>query len=118
LGYLVRPDVLLYGSGGLAWTRHEQTMTSATPALAFSQTEVMPTWRSGWVAGVGGQLRLFNSNWIGRLEYLHYDFGNSSGTNQGFIDPNEADRIGTTKLNRAGRLTADVVRVGIDYKFD
>ena len=70
------------------------------------------------MAGAGGQLRLGNSNWLARLEYLHYDFGNSGGTRQGFIDPNEADGIGIVKLDRAGRLTTDVVRAGIDYKFD
>ena len=37
-------------------------------------------WRFGWVAGVGGEMRLFNSNWLGRLEYLHYDFGRSDTT--------------------------------------
>jgi outer membrane immunogenic protein len=116
LGYLVRPDLLLYGSGGLAWTRLEQTFTNVSGAVSF--TQVTPTWRSGWVAGGGGQLRLGNSNWLARLEYLHYDFGKSGGTSQGFFDPNDADGIGTTKLDRAGRLTADVIRAGIDYKFD
>ena len=28
LGYLVRPDLLLYGTGGLAWTRLEQTLVN------------------------------------------------------------------------------------------
>ena len=36
-----------------------------------------PNWRFGWVAGIGGEMRLFNSNWLARLEYLHYDFGRS-----------------------------------------
>ena len=116
LGYLVRPDLLLYGTGGLAWTRLEQTLVNANTTGTL--TTVAPTWRSGWVAGAGGQLRLGNSNWLARLEYLHYDFGNSGGTRQGFIDPNEADGIGIVKLDRAGRLTTDAVRAGIDYKFD
>ena len=116
LGYLVRPDLLLYGTGGLAWTRLEQTLTNVSPNFAYTATA--PTWRAGWVAGAGGQLRLWNSNWLGRLEYLHYDFGSSGGTYQGFIDPNEPTGIGIRKLDRAGSLTADVVRVGIDYKFD
>lgn len=116
LGYLVRPDILLYGTGGLAWTHLDQTLTNTAPN--FTYTAVTPTWRSGWVAGVGGQMRLWNSNWIGRLEYLHYDFGRSDSANQSFIDPNEPTGVGITRLDRAGRLTTDVVRVGLDYKFD
>lgn len=116
LGYLVRPDLLLYGTGGLAWTRLEQTLTNVSPNFAY--TAITPSWRSGWVAGAGGQLRLGSSNWLARLEYLHYDFGKSGGTNQGFIDPASPTGITITKLDRAGSLTADVVRAGIDYKFD
>jgi opacity protein-like surface antigen len=116
LGYLVRPDLLLYGTGGLAWTRLEQTVTNVS--LNGTYTTVTPSWRSGWVAGAGGQLRLWNSNWLARLEYLHYDFGNSTGTLQGFIDPTSATGTSIREIDRAGRLTADVVRAGIDYKFD
>ncbi|WP_247986871.1 outer membrane beta-barrel protein [Bradyrhizobium sp. 186] len=116
LGYLVRPDLLLYGSGGLAWTRLEQSMESVNSAGTFAATT--PTWRTGWVAGVGGQIRLWDSNWIARLEYLHYDFGKSGGTYQAFLDPTQPSGIGLTKVDQAGRLITDVVRAGIDYKFD
>jgi outer membrane immunogenic protein len=116
LGFLVRPDLLLYGTGGLAWTRLEQTFNNVGTTFAF--TQMTPTWRAGWVAGAGGELRLWNSNWLARLEYLHYDFGSSSATSQGFIDPNDPTGIDFTKIQTAGRLKTDVVRAGIDYKFD
>jgi opacity protein-like surface antigen len=117
LGYLVRPDLLLYGSGGLAWTRLEHTVTNTNPAgTTITST---PSWRAGWVAGAGGQLRLWNSNWIARLEYLHYDFGKSARIYQGFIDPNSPPTGLTINTNTtSGRLTSDVIRAGIDYKFD
>ena len=35
----------------------------------------MPNWLFGWVAGVGLETRLWDSNWLARVEYLHYDFG-------------------------------------------
>ncbi len=116
LGFLVRPDLLLYGTGGLAWTRVEQTFNNVATTFAFSQ--MTPTWRAGWVAGAGGQLRLWNSNWLARLEYLHYDFGNSYATSQGFIDPTDPRGINFRNIVTGGRLTTDVVRAGIDYKFD
>jgi len=116
VGYLVQPDLLLYGTGGLAWSRVEQTFNNLATTFAF--TQMTPTWRAGWVAGAGGQLRLWNSNWLARLEYLHYDFGNSYGTSQGFIDPVDPRGINFRNIVNAGRLTTDVVRAGIDYKFD
>ncbi len=76
-----------------------------------------PTWRAGWVAGGGGQLRLWNSNWLARLEYLHYDFGQSRADFQGFYD-SDFGGLETNVRVTSGRVTADVVRAGIDYKFD
>ena len=61
-------------------------------------------------------MRLWNSNWLARLEYLHYDFGKSAGVFQGFNDPPFGLEI--TRQTNSGRLTSDVVRAGIDYKFD
>ncbi len=45
----------------------------------FASTST-PTWRFGWVAGIGGEARVFDSNWLARLEYLHYDFGHSGSS--------------------------------------
>ncbi len=75
-----------------------------------------PSWRFGWVAGVGGEYRLFNSNWLARLEYLHYDFGDSGSTSTGFNSTAFGVEIDT--LNTSHHLTNDVLRTGIDYKFD
>jgi outer membrane immunogenic protein len=109
LGYLAWPNALLYGTGGLAWTRFVQTsddvqvtVPDGTLASSFSN----PSWRFGWVAGVGAETRVWNSNWLARLEYLHYDFGDS-GSSFSSGSP------GST----SGHLTADVVRGGLSYKF-
>jgi opacity protein-like surface antigen len=115
LGYLVTPDVLLYGTGGLAWTRFTQNtdMTAATvspfaPTVGLLSSTSVPTWRFGWVAGLGAEARLFNTNWLARLEYLHYDFGNSGS----------ASDSGAGFSRSSGDLTADVIRAGLSYKFD
>jgi outer membrane immunogenic protein len=122
LGYLVTPNVLLYGTGGLAWTRFVQNtdMTSVTvfpppgPGFGLLSSTSTPTWRFGWVAGIGAEARLFDTNWLARLEYLHYDFGNSgSSSNQAFGLP-----AGTLATRSSGDLTLDVVRAGLSYKFD
>ena len=78
LGWLPIDNVLLYGTAGLGWERldtntgyrqrrpgrHEQLIDSDTASNRF-----------GWVAGAGVEAKLPGSNWIGRLEYLHYGFG-------------------------------------------
>jgi opacity protein-like surface antigen len=112
LGYLVSPSIWLYGTGGLAWTRLEQTTTSVN-SDGTTITSV-PSWRFGWVAGAGGEARLWNTNWLARLEYLHYDFGDSGSSSAGFPTP----IFFLTNSTTSRRLTADVVRAGIDYKFD
>jgi len=104
---------LLYGTGGLAWTRLEQTMTFATPAgTTITST---PSWRLGWVAGAGGEVRLWNTNWLARLEYLHYDFGSSANVFTGETGPLGSILSSSTTSRH---LTADVVRAGLGYKFD
>jgi outer membrane immunogenic protein len=116
LGYLASPNVLLYGTGGLAWTRFVDnsvldTLTVNIPPPGFinvSTTTSTPSWRFGWVAGLGVETRLLDTNWLARLEYLHYDFGNSGSTaNSQFLN-----------WGTSGNLTADVIRAGISYKFD
>jgi opacity protein-like surface antigen len=114
LGYLVWPSVFLYGTGGLAWTRLEQTFTNLNSDGTTITT--MPSWRFGWTAGAGGEVRLWNTNWLARLEYLHYDFGNSAGIFRGFTSGANVDSVDLNAMSR--HLTADVVRAGFGYKFD
>lgn len=112
LGYLVTPDTLLYGTGGLAWTRLTQTATAVNP---FDTTvTTTPSWRFGWAAGAGAEMRLWNSNWIGRVEYLHYDFGNAGSTIGGLTNGVLFEyTVDTTSRH----LTVDTVRAGVDYQF-
>jgi outer membrane immunogenic protein len=113
LGYLVTPNLLVYGTGGLAWTRFVQTTDQSifltippdTATLAFSSSN--PTWRFGFAVGAGVEARLWDTNWLGRVEYLHYDFGDSGSSASSFGDGFSS-----------GHLTVDVVRAGLSYKFD
>jgi opacity protein-like surface antigen len=118
LGYLVLPNVLFYGTGGAAWTRVNQTQNDVnTDGTFFGGSS--PSWRFGWVAGAGGETRLWDSNWLLRLEYLHYDFGDNGGfTESGFLLPGGPGAPETgTFTQTTGHLTADVVRGGLSYKF-
>ena len=59
---------------------------------------------------VGGAEWKFDRNWSAKIEYLHIDF-----ENQQYLTPSV---LGFQ--NRAGgvSLNDDIVRVGINYKFD
>jgi outer membrane immunogenic protein len=114
LGYLVGPNLLLYGTGGLGWTKLDQTLTTLDSDGTTITTT--PSWKFGWVAGAGAEARLWNSNWLVRLEYLHYDFGDSGSSSAGFTDTGALDFL--TASTTSQHLTADVVRAGLGYKFD
>jgi opacity protein-like surface antigen len=114
LGYLVSPSILLYGTGGLAWTQLDQSVASTFGGSTTTTTT--PSWKFGWTAGAGGQVRLWNSNWIARVEYLHYDFGDSGASFSGFTDTGVITFL--TANMTSHHLTTDVVRAGVDYKLD
>jgi opacity protein-like surface antigen len=119
LGYLPWPNALLYGTGGLAWTRLVQSSTElqiilASPADTVVVLSSTPSWRFGWVAGFGAEARLWDSNWLVRAEYLHYDFGNSGGSLSSFAQSG----FSFVSSSTTGHLTTDVVRTALSYKFD
>jgi opacity protein-like surface antigen len=65
---------------------------------------------------VGGEAKMYNTNWLFRVEYLHYDFGNQGGfSNTTFSTGGGGASSGSARTS--GNLTADVVRAGISYKF-
>ena len=128
LGTLVWGNTLIYGTGGLAWTRFVSTRsqtqnifgqagTTAVSVVTSSGTGVGTSF--GWVAGVGGETKLYNSNWLFRVEYLHYDFGDQGGFNgTGITRSVDGTSVTTSSSSLTnGHLTADVVRAGISYKF-
>jgi opacity protein-like surface antigen len=115
LGWLPTETVLLYGTAGLAWERFERGQTNTLTRVgseSFTTRALDPSDRFGWVAGVGGEVMLGSPNWIGRLEYLHYDFGRVLDASS-FINTAAATGASIT----TGRQTIDLVRAGVSYKF-
>jgi outer membrane immunogenic protein len=128
LGTLVWGNTVLYGTGGLAWTRFRSTTnqvqnlfgaagTTAVQVATLSGTGVGTSF--GWVAGVGGETKIYNSNWLFRVEWLHYDFGDQGGfTGTGTTNvPGVASPVTSFTSLTTGHLTADVVRAGLSYQF-
>jgi outer membrane immunogenic protein len=106
LGYAVVPNVLVYGTGGAAWTRTSYSALDAfTGGCPNCSTTAFEDTRTGWVAGAGIDWAPWSNNWILRLEYLHYQFGGVTST-----------VAGATNFVW-GDLKIDTVRAGLSYKF-
>lgn len=112
---------LVYATGGLAFGEIRTDAAFSLPAGAqcvapgpctpagtaagsFSQT------KTGWVVGAGVEAAL-GGGWTGRLEYLHIDLGGISNTFTSTVAPFN----GT--FTASSRVTDDVVRVGVNYRF-
>ena len=65
----------------------------------------------GWGAGLGLEAHLMGP-WTGKLEYLHMDLGTvvSSAINDASVP--------VVTFDFASRMTNDMLRVGVNYKFN
>jgi outer membrane immunogenic protein len=118
LGYAFN-DVLLYGTGGLAYGKVGLSGTSvatliSSPFGAPSVTTVATTnfagsaVNVGWTAGAGIEGALAN-NWTWKAEYLHMDLGSVSVTGTA--------PTGAAFTATSSKFTDDIVRVGFNYRF-
>jgi outer membrane immunogenic protein len=98
---------LFYAIGGAAWAGVNTSMNWTYSTIFFGLSS--NTTLSGFDVGAGVEYA-FTPNWVGRVEYRYYDFGNynlnsTTWVNNGYLDP--------------GRLSTSVntVRVGLAYLF-
>jgi outer membrane immunogenic protein len=109
-GVAVTPAVLLYATGGFAYGEVDtQEVIGAVP-VAFSKTTVNPGWTAG--AGIEGAI---GGGWTARLEYLYVDLGKVNGA---FLTPIPAFGTGVIVSNLNSHVTDNIVRAGINYKFN
>jgi opacity protein-like surface antigen len=112
VGWLPTDRVLVYGTAGFAWGRVDENERRTTPAFNITTNVTTPFDRLGWVAGAGIEAMPFGPNWIGRVEYLHYDFG---AVHESYVVTSSSPTI--WRADRAGRQSFDVLRAGLSYKF-
>jgi outer membrane immunogenic protein len=115
-GILVTPALLLYGTGGLAIANVKSsfifTDTFATAAASGS----LDTTRVGWTAGVGGEYALM-SNWSVKAEWLYVDLGRESTSTHNLTAFTPPIAFPTNTFTHSVDLKANIVRVGLNYKF-
>lgn len=99
---------LFYVTGGASWINSNgclvPNIAAPTTCSATAGTSVSDTF-SGWTIG-GGIAYAFTDNMIGRIEYLHADYGNRTFTTPGFTG-------GTANVD----VTTDKVRASLSWRF-
>jgi outer membrane immunogenic protein len=112
LGWTVTPTMLLYITGGGAWgeVKHDLTISSPTATATGSSSGD----RVGWTIGAGLEAALGASNWTGKIEYLYVDLGSTGNTLTSTIP---ALGGGFLTLTRSTRITDNIFRVGLNYRF-
>jgi outer membrane immunogenic protein len=113
VGYLIQPNLMIFGSGGVADGKTQVTVSNfsglpCTVPTACAGVSANKT-RWGWAAGAG--IEYATGPWLWRLEYLHYDLGSQTFT---YSDTVTAANTLTTSTRFAG----DLVRGALSYKFD
>jgi outer membrane immunogenic protein len=129
LGFLITPNWLVYGTGGFAYGRVEQSYAFVNNSLAFllvgaavcspnttctfgSNTET----RTGWTAGGGFEyllpnIRILNSATTVKLEYLYVNLGSQNVISPWLSAPAQSF---TAAFDDAA---FHVVRAGVNVKF-
>jgi outer membrane immunogenic protein len=95
--------VLVYGTGGVAFASLKDQYASQQ----FVFVDTASSSATGWVAGGGVEFAAWQ-NWTVKAEYLHVDFGSRSVTAMG---------LAGIAYSFAFKDSADIGRVGINYKF-
>lgn len=110
LGFLATPNLLLYGTGGVAYGQIKDTYT--VTAFGFPAAAAVATVkdvRAGWTLG-GGIEGAFGGGWSAKVEYLYIDLGKLEQTVALPLAGIPAATFNT-------RLTDNIVRVGLNYKW-
>jgi outer membrane immunogenic protein len=107
VGYLVQPNLLLYGQGGAAWTSWNITANVNGVQVA----EISGGNRTGWTVG-GGVEWMFVPQWSAFLEYNYMGFGTRSAAGQICLAG-----VACTTDAFSGKADLQTVLVGVNYKF-
>jgi outer membrane immunogenic protein len=125
-GY-VFDNLLVYGTGGLAWAEDAETLAEScngakcpktSNKFAFNTASSTTTpW--GWAAGGGMEWRVL-PNWLLRVEYLHLQFNRTSSTYNlnGTVTTAAAVVPVASAANLSTTTNVEVIRVGLSYLFN
>ena len=121
LGWLFRPDLLAYVTGGLAltelqvaWTYSDNAFGGTPPNIGTGAASASKI--KGGLAVGGGFEWAWDRNWSVKAEYLYLDFGKVTAT--GLVtNPNFGGTPYAQGVSTTADLTAHVARVGVNRHF-
>lgn len=118
LGVAAFDRSLIYATGGLAYGRATSSpsfveanngpCTSINNLCSFASTQ---KWKAGWTLGAGWEYA-FAARWSAKIEYLYYDLGTIANT----MTPANGS-TGVT-FGSSTRINGNIVRVGLNYRFN
>jgi outer membrane immunogenic protein len=126
LGYLAMPNLLVYGTGGVAWGKITDSGAAALNnnfGFTYASNVAPNNVAVGWVAGGGLEWMLAN-HWLLRGEYLYYHL--SSGQNAASNNPlsfkglciiGECPPPSATINYSWSNMNVNVLRAALSYKF-
>lgn len=109
LGFLAKPNVMVYGTGGVAWQDVSigASCSVSGPWCFPDRSESFGKVMTGWTLGGGIETKIA-SNWLARLEYRYADFGSVSHE----FFPQTADAVFMRQS-----MKAQAVSFGVAYQF-
>jgi outer membrane immunogenic protein len=120
VGYLFTPDLLIYGTGGVAWQNMQAAGNCGPFASSFycngapqpnpsniTQTATL----TGWTAGAGAEWHAWG-NWLLRGEYRFADFGTWTS-----VFPFGTTGAGSNTYRFQLKVQTQIASVGLAYKF-
>jgi outer membrane immunogenic protein len=101
--------VLFYGTAGGAFANAQTVVNAVTTTNT----------RTGWTAGLGLEFA-FADNWTAKVEYLYVDLGSKAVTCTAAAGVCAAPPVagGVGPVNIQAGLTDNLVRAGVNYKFN
>lgn len=110
LGLAATPQSLLYVTGGLAYADFAFSTATDFPGFTGFRFEGSDSrLKLGWTAGLGWEA-VVSGPWTAKIEYLHVDLGDRTV-------PAPQSLRSPFSWTHSARLTEDIVRVGLSYKF-
>ncbi len=121
--------MLIYGTGGLAYTKLEYRFLGQT---WYKDEEMEPCfgdggyycasggssgYKPGWVIGGGVEWAL-DGNWSLKAEYLMFDFSELSVVSKQYVGGRgHAKKIKGTDIKHKSHMKLEIARIGVNYRF-
>jgi outer membrane immunogenic protein len=112
LGFLITPNLMLYGTAGGALGKIDYAASNSGGMIPYATSTAFSRTQGGWVAG-GGLEWMITPNWLLRGEYLYYSLDSSPSAVAGAVTPTALGPSGYSWSN----TNVSVGRAALSYKF-